>query len=237
MASGSIERQMGPVTSAVQYAWTDRSHLSGSRRLPSGDRWIDVVESNRASQKHQVHALLRVGTESRYLLGHYVWTRSQDNTSGTFSYAELGDDPGREWARSAGIPPHRVILVGSLGTTGGVAITVVAALSGAVPYDITTGTDSDLNGLFNERGGRIRNAGDGPDFRSIDLHASRTVSIPGRYIGLKNPLKLNAGVQAENLLSRSNYASVDSVAGARLFGAPLAGLSARSVRIWLNWAR
>jgi hypothetical protein len=237
MASGSIERQIGRVTSAVQYAWTDRSHLSGSRRLPSGDRWIDVVESNRASQKHQVHALLKVGTESRNVLGHYVWTRSHDNTSGPFSYAERTDDLAREWARSTGLPPHSVILVASLGTTGGVAITVVAAMSGAVPYDITTGTDSDLNGLFNERGGWARNAGDGPDFRSIDLHASRTVSIPGRFIGLRDPLKLNAGLQAENLLGRSNYATVDSIAGSRLFGAPLAGLSGRSVRIWLNWAR
>jgi hypothetical protein len=237
MASGSIERQIGPVTSAVQYTWTDRSHLSGSRRLPSGDRWIDVVESNRALQKHQVHALLRVGTESRNVLAHYVWTRSHDNTSGPFSYAERMDDLEQEWARSAGIPPDSVILVGSLGAIGGVAITVVAALNGAVPYDITTKSDSDLNGLFNERGGRARNAGDGPDFRSIDLHASRTVSIPGRYIGLRDSLKLTAGLQAENLLGRSNYAAVDSIAGARLFGAPLAGLSDRSVRIWLNWAR
>jgi hypothetical protein len=237
MASGSLERQIGPVTSAVQYTWTDRSHLGGSRRFPSGDRWIDVVESNRASRKHQVHALLRVGTESRNVLAHYVWTRSQDNTGGPFSYAERTDDLEREWARSGGVPPQRVVLVGSLGMIGGVATTVVAALNGGAPYDITTGTDSDLNGLFNERGGRARNAGDGPDFKSIDVHASRTLSIPGRFIGLTHPLKLNAGLQAENLLANRNYAAVDSIAGARLFGTPVTGLAARSVRIWLNWAR
>jgi hypothetical protein len=237
MASGSIERQIGPVAAAVQYTWIDRSHVNGSRRFASGDRWIDVMESNRAARKHQVHALLRAGTDTRNVLAHYIWTRSQDNTDGPFSYTERTDDLEREWARSSGTSPHGVIVVGSLGTIGGLAMTVVATLNGAAPYDITTGTDSDGNGLFNERGGRARNAGNGPDFRSIDVHASRTLPIPGRFIGLTDPLKLNAGLQAENLLGSRNYATVDSIAGTRLFGAPLTGLAGRSLRIWLNWAR
>jgi hypothetical protein len=171
------------------------------------------------------------------VLAHYLWTMSHDNTSGPFSYAERFDDLAREWARSSGIPTHSVILVGSLGSIGGVAISVVAALNGAAPYDVTTGTDTDLNGLFNERGGRVRNAGNGPDFRSVDLHVARTLSIPGRLMGLTDPLNLSVGLQAENLLGFRNYATVDSIAGATLFGEPLAGLSGRSVRVWLNWAR
>ncbi len=179
MLSLSVERRSGAFVPGLEYRWTRGQQLLGSRRLFTGARWSDRVESNRTSKKHQLHARLRWRWKGQTVVGHYEWVHSYDNTDGPFSFPERQDDIPAEWARTSGVSPHNVSIVGSFQLPGRASLSLVWTSRSSSPYNVTSSRDIGRNGLYNDRGGRPRNTGKGPGFNSLSLFAHQRIRLPG----------------------------------------------------------
>ena len=237
MLSLSVERRSGAFVPGLEYRWTRGQQLLGSRRLFTGAGWSDRVESNRTSKKHQLHARLRWRWKGQTVVGHYEWVHSYDNTDGPFSFPERQDDIAAEWARTSGVSPHNVSIVGSFQLPGRGSLSLVWTSRSSSPYNVTSSRDIGRNGLYNDRGGRPRNTGKGPGFNSLSLFAHQRIRLPG-FLSPKNAkLHADLGIRADNLLGNRNYLGFGSVIGSPLFGRPWGALPGRSLRVWLNFRR
>lgn len=229
----SLERPRNGLTPGIEYTWTRSTHRLGSRRLAGPDGWIDTLESNRSARRHQLHLSLQWQGKGQRIGAHYQWTRSRDDTDGPFSFPESQGSLDAEEAPSAGVAPHELSVVGSFRLPGGVALTVIESYHSSTPYNVTSGTDPAGLGLYNFRGGRPRDSGNGAAFHSTSLYCSGRIALP--FTGGKT--YANVGLHVENLLDDRNYLALGSVAGSPLFGVPLSGLSGRSVRVTVSFDR
>jgi hypothetical protein len=228
----SIERRLGPLTSAVEYTWTAET-LLGSRRLADGAGWTDVVESTRAARGRRLHLQAAYTGKRQQLVANYEWTHARDNSDGPFSFLEHADNVAAEFVRSAGVSPRNFTAAGTFSLPAAISLTVSDTWRSSAPFDITTGSDRLRNGLSVDRGGRARNSGAGPGYHSLAAYGYRRIplpKIPGRSARRHY---LDLSVQADNLLNRKNYISVGSVTGSSMFGRPLAAFPGRSVRLFL----
>ena len=227
----AIERRVGRLTPALELSWGRETHRLGSDRRRDDDGWIDVLQSNRASRRQRVLAVLRYTQGSQHLAASYLWTHARDN-GGPGSFTPTGLPLAGEWAPSAGIAPHTVTLLGTLSLPGGVSLNVNEMWSSGAPFNITTGVDRDGNGLFVDRGGRRRNSGRGPALQSVSLYGYKRLRLPATIGGHR--LHASLGVQAANLLNTRNVTSIGSVAGSGTLGRALSALPGRSVRTFIS---
>jgi len=232
MFKASVERAFGHFTPGLEYSWVDGQHLLGSERFSDRNGWVDFLESNRARRRQQLHARLRFAWKRQNVTAHYEWIQSMDNTGGPLSFPEHQNDLRSEWAQTAGVSPHNFTLVDSLKLPSAISVTLVATAHGSAPYNVTSGMDNG-DGLFNDRGGRPRNSGNGPRYNSLDLSGYRRIPLP---ISAKPDKKVyvDFGVQMSNLLGNKSYTSINSVTNSPLFGSPLGASPGREVRFWLN---
>ena len=226
----SAERSIGAVTSALEYSVSDERKLLGSDRLPSGLEWVDVFASDRRAIRRRVHAYSRYSAKGQQLVVEYEWMHARDNTDGPFSFPARAGDIAAEWARSAGVSPHSVTMMGALALPAEISLNVTWNWRSRAPFNITTGRDAAGSGLFLDRGGLPRNSGDAPGFRTMSLYAHRRITWPRAWAPLRG-IGLNISVQADNILNDANYLSVGSVAGSATFGRPLAAYPGRSMRV------
>jgi hypothetical protein len=233
----SVERPWGGVTPGLEYTWTRATRRLGSRRLAVRDGLVDTLESNRSARRHQLHASLQGEAKGQRFGVHYRWTRSRDDGDGPFSFPESQDDLTGEEARSAGIAPHELSVVASLDLPGDVSVTVIDCWHSSTPYDVTTGADPASLGLFNSRGGRLRNSGNGPSYHATSLYASRRVALPGTGGRSGQRTYANVSLHVENLLNERNDMALGNVVGSPLFGAPLVALPGRSLRLSVSLDR
>jgi hypothetical protein len=231
----SVERPLGRFVPGIEYTWTRDRHLLGSERRADGTGWLDLFESNRAAERHRLHVQLQYAWKGRHLSAQYEWIRARDNTDGPFSFAERPGNLTAEWARSAGVAPHNVTAMGTFMLPALISLNVTHTWRSSAPYNITTGLDTERNGLFIDRGGRIRNSGDAPSYNSLEVYAYRRIQLPNFLRRASWRIHVNIGVQAQNILDNRNYISIGSVVGAANFGRPFAAFPGRSVRLSLNF--
>jgi hypothetical protein len=117
------------------------------------DGWVDVIESNRSAARHQVKARIGYVHNGKSVTAQYEFLRAFDDTDGPFSYPERQGQFGSEWARTSGLAPHAVTVASMLTFPRQIVAAITDTWQGVAPYDITSGFDSDRNGIFNERGG------------------------------------------------------------------------------------
>jgi hypothetical protein len=232
----SVERRLGGWTPGIEYTWTRTTHALGSRRLADGDGWVDTLESNRSARRERVHVGVQGEVKGQKLGAHYQWTRARDDGAGPFSFPETQDDLAAEWARTAGLAAHELTVVASLSLPAGVSLTVIDSWHSSTPFDVTSAADSLGLGLFNSRGSRPRNSGDGPGYHSTSLFGSRRVALPGTRRSGRGTYA-NVSLHVENLMNERNVVVVGSVAGSPLFGVPLVALPGRSVRVSVSFDR
>jgi len=234
MQRGAVERRIGAFTPSLEYTWARDGHRLGSDRLADGIGWIDTIQSNRSAVRHRLHGRLRYEWARQSVVGHYEWVRAWDNSDGPFSYPERAGQYALEWAPSASFAPHNVTVAGTFSLPAGVSLMLTDTWQSAVPYNITTGTDDDRNGLWTERGGLARNSGRAPEQHLVSLHASRRFAVPAFIGGSKDRVFFTTGIQMDNLLDRTNVTALGSVAGTATFGRPLSSLTGRSLRFWVS---
>jgi hypothetical protein len=234
MVKTSVERAFSSWNPGLEYTWTRGRHLLGSRRVAAGQSWLDVLESNRSAERHELHLRLARKWKGQTLVGHYQWIHSRDNGEGPFSFPEQQDNIDADWARSAGVAADNVSFAGNFNLPAAVTLTVTDSWRGSAPYNITTGVDRFHNVLYNDRDGRLRNSGDGPRQNTMSLYASRRFSLP-RLAAQGSQAHVTLGVQADNVLGNKNYMGLGSVVGSPAFGKPIAAYPGRSVRFWFNF--
>jgi hypothetical protein len=233
MFKASVEHSCGHFIPALEYTAVEGRHLLGSERLGERQGWLDLLESDRARRRQQLHARLRFPWKVQNITAHYEWIQSKDDTSGPLSFPEHPYELKQEWARSAGISANNFTLVDRFKLPDEISVTLIATARGSAPYNITTDIDNG-DGLLNDRGGRNRNSGNGPGYKSLDLSGYRRIRLPAFSGKSERRAYMAVGIQVNNLLGNRNYTSLDSITGSPLFGHPLSAGPGRSVRLWLN---
>jgi hypothetical protein len=226
----SIDRRFAYITPGVEYTWTVSTHLLGSQRQSAPVGWTDILESNRASRKQQIHLRTGFAVKGQTFTGHYEWIRARDNTDGPFSYPGRQNDLSGEWAPASNVAPHNVTLVAHFKIKS-ISLTLLEAAHTAVPLNVTSGLDPERNGLYTDRAGRLRNSGTGPAYSALSVYVHRRFALPSLSSRSNRKLYLDAGLQGENVLDHKNYVTLNGITSSPLFGQPLAALAGRSLRI------
>ncbi len=234
LSKTSVDRPLGDFDAGFEFTWTHGDHLLGSRRIPNDSDWLDLLESNRDLHRSELHPRIRYRWRRQTLTANYEWMHSRDDTDGPFSYPEFYNNLQAEWARTTAVPVHNASLVANLSLPRSFSLTIVSSFHSSSPYNITTGRDVDNDGLFNDRGGLLRNSGDGPGYRSVSLYGSRLVSLGRLSRKHEKAGGVVIGLQVDDLLGDRNYLTVESVEDSPLFGQPLSALPGRTIRVWFN---
>jgi hypothetical protein len=176
------------------------------------------------SSYHGLHAsFVQRPARWGYYRVSYTWSKAMDDV-GEFFFSSPIDpfDLSKDWGRSDDDQRHRLVLNGAVNSPTGPAqttwdrVTHGFQVSGtlqyysALPFNITSGITTlqgtagrpTVNGVFIDR-----NAGNGPDFFSLNARVSRTFSFAGR-------VQLEALLEAFNLTNRVNVVSVNGNFGA-----------------------
>lgn len=230
----AIERRIAGVTPSLEYTWTSDAHRLGAERTAADGEWLDVIASNRSAVRHRLRGRIAYEWRRQSLTGIYEWLHAVDNGDGPFAYAERSSDLRAEWARTAGLPPHAIGIVAGLRLPLGIHTTVSDRWQSGVPYNVTSRSDLDGDGLFADRDGRQRNSGRSPFQHVVSLQLSVRVQLPPTLRRLNAPEGATWGMQIENLLNSRNYTALGSVLGSSLFGRPISATTSRSVRFSLT---
>jgi hypothetical protein len=152
----------------------------------------------------QTQVLVRVNTQLGKrvsLFGAYIWNNAHTNTDGLTSLPVNQYNTNAEWGRSTLGIENRTFIGGSVRGPLRLQFSPFIIARSGIPFDITTGTDNNLDGIVNDRPGiasgpgpgiistpygyldpnvkpgepiMARNVGSGPTQVSINLRASRT---------------------------------------------------------------
>src|SRR5579863_596432 len=132
---------------------------------------------------HRLHTLLTYRLKAQRLAAYYDWTNSRDDTGGPLSFPADQNDIRSEWARSAGVPRRSFTSAAMLQLPGNLSANITESWHGSTPYNITTGLDAENDGLYTDRGGRLRNSGNGPGYNSLALYCRGESLCPSRLFG------------------------------------------------------
>ena len=180
-----------------------------------------------------------------------------ENTSGAAnpqsSYSEQGESSRVDWQTS-----------GLGGLMGNVKLPLKAELSSELflssgnPYNITTGTDANGDGNFNDRpsyasaagpgvygtkfglltintvnGNVPRNIGTMPATVHLDTDLNRSFTLPGSK---DNPRTFTFNARSENLLNHTNVTTVNTILSSGAIGQPVAADTARRIELGVRFA-
>ena len=245
--SAGIEHQLNPkMNVSVNYTRAHGFDMFRSRDVNAPrppdyegrpDRTVGVLRQLESagsfgSQSLQVSVQARtakVNGSVQYTLG-----TAHNNTSGINWMPPNSYDLSGEYARADFNQRHRVDLVGTINSGSLFNIGLALALYSGKPYSITTGHDDFNTGLANARPpGVPRNSADGPDYADLDLHWSYDV---WRKDATKaGGPRLNAGIDAFNVLNRVNYSGYVGTITSPFFGTAVSTAPPRRLQLSLKF--
>lgn len=231
-----IEWSDASVDLGAEHRWTRGSHRPGMRRVMVDAGWLDLLESRRRLERHQVHARIQLRLRLVDVLANVEWIVSRDDGDGPFAFPENQSDVRERWARSAGVAPHHFSIVVTPPLIHGVSAGLIMIARSSAPLDLRTGLDLDGSGLFVDRGGFARNSGAGPAYRSLDAYAQRRVVLP--FVRFRHrPVCAVAVFTADNLWGDRNITSVGTIRLAPTSARALGAAPGRTVRLSVRFAR
>ena len=171
----------------------------------------------------------------------YTLSKGLD-TSGNFFFSQPqnANDVGAERGRSDNDQRHRLTLSGTLkaprsagGTLArrlaeGWLFSYVYTYTSALPFNVQLPNDRNGDTNFNDRPAGVgRNAGEGFDYKSLDLRLSRTFTLGGG-------LSIETILDAFNVLNRANYQVPNNIFGSPTFGRATAVNEPRQLQLGLR---
>jgi len=183
---------------------------------------------------------------------NYVFGKAMNETDGAFSLPPDSSDLTGEWGPSRGDARHNLNVGWNSDLIAGFRVAATFRTQSALPYNITTGTDPNGDGVPNERpAGVTRNSGRGTLTKNLDLtltwrlglgqrgHADegvdRTDRRPPAGRG-DDPFRLELFARATNVLNLVNPVNFSGVLTSPFFGSPTSAAAARRVvvgtRVW-----
>jgi hypothetical protein len=196
----------------------------------------------------------RFGLSIWYAHMHFKSDGGTGANSPQSSYTDQGESARADWlsSDSAGV-------VGNLNLPYGVQLSGQFDASAGHPYNVTTGTDNNGDGDFNDRpayasapgqgvyvtrfglltvntvnGNVPRNLGTMPATAHLDMNIRRTFLLNPK--DKDHPLNVEFNARSANLLNHTNVTTVNTVLSSSALGQPVAAETARRVELGLRFA-
>lgn len=179
---------------------------SAPRPDPALGNVYQFESSGFANQQQLVFSFRSFMNQNFVVFSNYRLGKAESDTDGAFSFPAYSYDLDGEFGRSSFDIRHFFIAGGSFGVPWGVRVSPFVIAHSGRPFDITTGIDSNLDSIFNERptyaqlAGRCtelgltnsfcdvsgvsdlnqvipRNYGDGPKSFTLNLRLNKTIGF------------------------------------------------------------
>jgi hypothetical protein len=189
---------------------------------------VRVIESAGRQVSDALEMTLRAKLGRSFTsLAQYTLSRTLNNTSGINFFPANSADPLAEWGLADFDQTHRLNLLGTLDVHWAKIGLGLNAASG-VPYSLTTGLDTNRDGILNDRPlGVGRNTLRTPATASLDVRIAHEILFGA---GDKAP-KATLGLNLFNLLNSFNPTQVEADLASPLYGRPIAALPGRRAQI------
>jgi hypothetical protein len=254
----SYDRRLaGSLFGSIGYTWRRGTDLLRTRNVGVVPAGLTVAnarnlqfESTGRSIAHEVNATVSGNLRPDVtLFGSYGFTRAMQDTDDLYSVPADSTNLAAEWGR-APVPVHRVSVGGSISLPRNYAIYPFVTWTSALPFNITSGNDTNLDSVFTDRpslaqagqAGAVvtafgvfnpnprpgeavipRNFGIGPTTLTVDATAAKS------FGGARRRATIMLGVS--NLLDRTNYAPFNGVVTSPYFGTANRALNKRRVTL------
>ena len=241
--SAGAERPLGSRTTlAVNFVGIRGSHQFRSRdgNAPTppdfearpDSRWsvLRWIESPARIESNLLEATVRGALAPRIEgVAQYQFGKTRSDTGGLDSFPADSFSPAGEWGRADTDVRHRFNLAATAELHAWLNLGFFASLSSGPPFNITTGSDDNRDGLALDRpAGVVRNAGFAAGSAVIDLRWSKRFDLQPKE---KEGAKLTFSLDAFNVLNRVNLTSFVGALSSPLFGQPSAAAPARQLQL------
>jgi hypothetical protein len=155
------------------------------------------------------------GKPTKYFAGQaqYILGKSYNNTGGITYFPGNSNFPNLDWARSDNDRRHKFDLLGTFEPSSLFSLGVALQAYSGKPVNVTTGLDSNGDGVFNDRpnGGLApRNSLHGPGQLNLDVNVAHDFHFKKEK---KDGPVLTAALNVFNILNHPNYVTFIGVIG------------------------
>jgi hypothetical protein len=192
------------------------------------------IETEGYQKSNSVELTFR-GKPSRYFTGQAQYTlgKTYNNTSGITYFPGNSNFPAADWARSADDRRHKFDLLGSTQLTKHFSMGAALALYSGKPVNVTTGADTNGDGIFNDRPPNFaRNSLHGPGLINLDLNIEHDFRM---VRGKKDSPTLTVGLNSFNVLNHRNDVTYVGVLPSVYFGRAVSALPPRRMQLNLQF--
>lgn len=261
----SYDRRLaGNVYGSIGYTWRRGMDLLRTRDLGVSTQpgltipnaLVLQFESTGRSSAHEVNATVsgNIGPDVT-LFGSYGFTHAMQDTDDPYTLPADSSNLAAEWA-VAPVPRHRVSLGGTVNLPDDYAVYPLFTWTSELPFNITSGYDTNLDSVFTDRpafaaaaqAGAVttpfgifnpnplpgeavipRNFGVGPTYTSFDLTAAKMFASYKH--GTPSSRRTTILLSVSNLLNHTNYAPFNGVLTAPYFGTANRALPKRRITL------
>jgi hypothetical protein len=251
-ASASVEHSLNKSMKAtLEYRYLHGVHLfravdvnaplAGGGR-PDGSLFLDrQVQSSALLRSNALIASLQ-GRMFRALKlkAQYTFSKSEDNTEGPLSLPANSRDLGPEWGRSDFDMRHRLVLSGTSDLPANFRMGVVLVANSGRPFDVTTGSDDNRDGIVNDRPASVtRNTGDGPGFVQTDLRLTKVFNFYKSGLDEDGDVirfsRMELSFDAFNLFNHTNRTDIVGDISSPRFGLAATALQSRTIQLSIKF--
>jgi hypothetical protein len=241
--SAGVERQLAKRTTlSVHYigtrGWYQLCSRDANAPLPPAfasrpDPAVNVlriIESASRLEGNALEVTLR-GSLGPRITGQaqYTFGRTLSDTGGVNWFPADSFDPRGEWGRSDADRRHQFNFLGTANLQRWVNLGLSLSLLSGIPFNITTGSDDNRDGLAIDRpAGVARNTGRGPGFIGVDLRWYH--EFKARRASKEGSPSWMVSLDAFNILNRANYQNYLGALSSPLFGKPVTALPPRRLQ-------
>ena len=239
-SSIGIDHTRGPLTLHADFAHQDADQFRGDnlnapsaagvRPDPAFGNVIQVESSGRA-RLNALTASVSYNDQKRgmNLRMNYTLAYAEDNSDGAFFLPMNAAQPGAEWGPGGNDARHRIS--GNFATPlwhRRITAQTYWQFNSATPYTVTTGVDSNGDGIFNERPlGGTRNGSRGFAQFYQGAHIGWLLPKGVAPPGMQPKHRLQIWVEGDNLWNRVNRINVSGVLTSPYFGQAIAASQPR----------
>jgi hypothetical protein len=246
------------IASCVGCSVDPTSALLAARPIALGENILQYQNSGHLGGQSvwfslEQHSYKRFGFSAWYVHMHFKSDGGNGVASPQSSYSNQGESARADW-----LSPHRVGAVGNLNLPYALELSGQFDAAAGRPYNITTGTDNNGDGDFNDRpayasalgqgvystrfgllsintvnGNVPRNLGTMPAIVHLDMNLKRSFVLNPK--DKDHPRTLDFNARSANLLNHTDVTAVNTVLSSGTLGQPLSAEAARRVELGVRF--